>query len=94
MVPAFQIWEELEDRYPTLRDMGNKIYVIFVKMKNWQNAKFFKLSATDPFSVTTTIPINFDHTISKCNYVQPQLLLAFHIIKIKRRKMYQFCLYF
>ena len=82
MVPALQICKELENHCPTLRDMGNEIGVIFVKMKSWQNAKFLELSAPDPLSATTSIPINFDHLISKCYYVQLQLLLAFHIIKI------------
>ena len=82
MVPALQIYKELENHCPTLRDMSNEICVIFVKMKSWQNAKFLELSAPDPFSATTSIPVNFDHTISKCYYVQLQLLLAFHIIQI------------
>ena len=82
MVPALHIYNELENHCPTLRDMSNEICVIFVKMKSWQNAKFLELSAPDPFSATTSIPVNFDHTISKCCYVQRQLLLAFHIIKI------------
>ena len=59
-------------------------------MKSWQNAKFLESSAPDPFSATTSIPISFDYTVSKRYYVQLQLLLAFHIIKIKRRKMCQF----
>ena len=82
MVPALQIYKELENHCPTLRDMSNEICLIFVKMKSWQNAKFLELSAPDPFSVTTSIPVNFDHTISKCYYMQLQLLLAFHIVKI------------
>ena len=82
MVSALQICKEFENHCPTLRDMGNEICVIFIKMKSWQNAKFLELSALDPFSATTSIPINFDHTISKCNYVQLQLLLAFHTTKI------------
>ena len=82
MVPALQICKELENHCPTLRDIGNEICVIFVKMKSWQNAKFLELSAPDPLSATTSIPINFDHLISKCYYVQLQLLLAFHIINI------------
>ena len=82
MVPALQICKELKNHCPTLRDIGNQISVLFVKMKSWQNAKFLELSAPDPFSAKTSIPINFDHTISKCYYVQLQLLLAFHIIKI------------
>ena len=81
-VPALQICKELENHCPTLRDFGNEICVIFVKMKSWQNAKFLESSAPDPFSATTSIPMNFDHTISKCYYVQLQLLLAFHVIKI------------
>ena len=90
MVPALQIYKELEHHCPILRDMGNEICVIFVKMKSWQNAKFLESSAPDPFSATTSIPISFDYTVSKRYYVQLQLLLAFHIIKIKRRKMCQF----
>ena len=82
MVPVLQIYKELENHCPTLRDMGNDICVILLKMKSWQNAKFLELSAPDPFSATTSIPLNFDHAISKCYYVQLQLLLAFHIIKI------------
>ena len=82
MVPALQICKELENQCPTLRDMGNEIVVIFVKMKSWQNAKCLELSAPDPFSATTSIPMNFYHAISKCYYVQLELLLAFHIIKI------------
>ena len=82
MVPALQICKELENHCPTLRDIGNEICVIFVKMKSWQNAKLLELSAPDQFSATTSITINFEHTISKCYYVQLQLLLAFHIIKI------------
>ena len=82
MVPALQICNELENHCPTLRDMGDEICVIFVKVKSWKNANFLELSAPDPFSCTTSIPINFDHAISKCYYVQLQLLLAFHIIKI------------
>ena len=70
--------------------MGNEIGVIFVKMKSWQNAKFLELSAPDPFSATTSIPMNFDHAISKCYYVQLELLLTFHIIKIIWRKMCHF----
>ena len=90
MVPALQICKEVENRCPTLKDMGNEIGVIFVKMKSWQNAKFLELSAPDPFPATTSIPMNFDHTISKCYYVQLESLLAFHIIKIWRRLMCQF----
>ena len=91
MVPALQICKELENHCPTLRDNGNEICVIFVKMKSWQNAKFLELSAPDQFSATTSILIHFDHTISKCYYyVQFQLLQAFHIIKISRCKMCQF----
>ena len=60
------------------------------KWKSWQNAKFLELSAPDPFPATTSIPMNFDHTISKCYYVQLESLLAFHIIKIWRRLMCQF----
>ena len=82
MVPALQICKELENQCPTLRDMGNEICVILVKMKSWQNAKFLELSAPDPFSATKSIPMNFDYAISKYYYVQLQLLLAFHIIKI------------
>ena len=82
MVPALQIYKELENHCPTLRDMSNEICVIFVKMKSWQDAKFLELSDPDPFSATTSIPVNFDQTISKCYYVHLQLLLAFHIIKI------------
>ena len=82
MVPALQICKELENQCPTLRDMGNEICVVLVKMKSWQNAKFLEFSAPDPFSATTSIPMNFDYAISKYYYVQPQLLLAFHIIKI------------
>ena len=82
MVPALQICKELENHCPTLRDISNEICVIFVKMKSWQNAKFLELSAPDPFLATILIPINFDHTISKCYYVQLQLLLAFQIIKL------------
>ena len=48
MVPALQICKELENHCPTLRDMGNKIFVIFIKMKSLQNAKFLELSAPDP----------------------------------------------
>ena len=82
MVPALQICKELENPCPTLRDMGNEICVVFVKMKSWQNAKFLELSAPEQITATMSIPINFDHTISKCYYVQLQLLLAFHIINI------------
>ena len=82
MVPALQICKELKNNCPTLRDMGNEICVLFVKMKSWQSAKFLELSASDPFSAAKSIPINFDHTISKCYYVQLQLLLAFHTTKI------------
>ena len=82
MVPALQICKELENQCPTLRDMGNEIYVILVKMKSWQNAKFLELSAPDPFSATKSIPMNCDYAISKYYYGQLQLLLAFHIIKI------------
>ena len=82
MVPPLQICNELENHCPTLRDMSNEICVIFVKMKSWQNAKFLELSAPDPFSATMSIPLNFDHRISKCYYVQLQLLLAFNVIKI------------
>ena len=82
MVPALPICKELKYHCPTLRDMGNEICVLFVKMNSWQNAKFLELSVPNPFSATTSIPINFDHTLSKCYYVQLQLLLAFHIIKI------------
>ena len=82
IVPALQIFKELENHCPTLRDMGNEICVIFVKMKSWQNAKFLELSAPYPFSASTLIPMNFDQTISKCYYVQLQLLLTFHVIQI------------
>ena len=82
MVPALQICKELDNHCPTLREIGNEICVIFVKMKSLQNAKFLELSAPDPFSATTSISMNFDHTISKCYYVQLQLLLAFHVMKI------------
>ena len=68
MVPALQLYKELENHCPTLRDMSNEICVIFVKMKSWQSAKFLELSAPDPFSATTSIPVNFDHTISMCYY--------------------------
>ena len=64
--PALQICKELENQCPTLRDIGNKICAILVKMKSWQNAKFLELSAPDPFSATTSIPMNFDHAISTC----------------------------
>ena len=82
MVPALQLCKELDNHCPTLRDMSTEICVSLVKMKSWQNAKFLELSAPDPFLATTSIPINFDHTISKCYYVQLQFLLASHIIKI------------
>ena len=82
MVPALQICKVLKNHCPTLREIGNELCVIFVKMKSWQNAKFLELSAADPLSTTTSIPMNFDLTISKCYYVQFQLLLAFHVIKI------------
>ena len=82
MLLALQICKELENHCPTLREMSNEICVIFVKMKSWQNAKFLELSAPDPFSATTFIPMNLDHTISKCYHVQLQLLLAFYIIEL------------
>ena len=73
---------EFENHCPTLSDMRNEICIIFVKIKSWQNAIFLELSAPDPFSATTSITINVDHTLSKCRYVQLQLLLALYIIKI------------
>ena len=76
MVPALQIYKELENQCPTLRDMGNEICVILVKMKSWQNAKFLELSAPDPFSATTSIPMNFDYAISKCYNVQLKIIAS------------------
>ena len=54
----------------------------FHKNEKLAKRQVFGVICPDPFSATTSIPINFDHTISKCYYVQLQLLLAFHTTKI------------
>ena len=54
----------------------------FRKNEELAKRQAFGVICPDPFLAMMSIPINFDHTISKCYYVQLQLLLAFHIIKI------------